>query len=196
MRRVWSRLRVTIRFVSPSPFLFGRLLEWSLARFALLSSTAGSRTRTSILDYPHCITFTFLFLFDPNSAVWLNLLLIFISMGVAAHTPPNFASAKAAYGSDVASGPIHTAAIVSLPLFSKINGIMQMVFAYGGAMIFPEFMAEMRRPMDFWKAMVSKSYYSLIKIEPVYSIALLYLTSRLRNRSDSVLLNCLSQQST
>jgi len=28
------------------------------------------------------------------------------------------------------------------------------VFAYGGAMIFPEFMAEMKRPMDFWKGMV------------------------------------------
>lgn len=37
---------------------------------------------------------------------------------------------------------------------SKVNGIMQMVFAYGGAMIFPEFLAEMRRPMDFWKGMV------------------------------------------
>jgi len=30
---------------------------------------------------------------------------------------------------------------------------MNMVFAYGGAMIFPEIMAEMRRPMDFWKGM-------------------------------------------
>lgn len=36
----------------------------------------------------------------------------------------------------------------------QVNGIMNMVFAYGGAMIFPEFLAEMRRPMDFWKGMV------------------------------------------
>ncbi|KAL5514736.1 hypothetical protein ACEPAG_2052 [Sanghuangporus baumii] len=86
-----------------------------------------------------------------NSAVWLNLLVIFITMGVVAHTPPNFASANAAYG--ISPAPVQTAAFVSLPLFSKVNGIMQMVFAYGGAMIFPEFMAEMRRPMDFWKAM-------------------------------------------
>ncbi|KAL5497898.1 hypothetical protein ACEPAH_2829 [Sanghuangporus vaninii] len=86
-----------------------------------------------------------------NSAVWLNLLVIFISMGVVAHSPPNFASAHAAFGLDPA--PVQTSAFVSLPLFSKVNGIMQMVFAYGGAMIFPEFMAEMRRPMDFWKAM-------------------------------------------
>lgn len=117
-------------------------------------------------------------------------------MGVAAHTPPNFASAVAAYGPEIASGPIHTATTVSLPLFSKINGIMQMVFAYGGAMIFPEFMAEMRRPMDFWKAMVSNNYSSLIKLEPVCSIVLLNLTCRLWNCSGSALLNCLSQQST
>jgi len=30
---------------------------------------------------------------------------------------------------------------------------MNMVFAYGGAMIFPEMLAEMKRPMDFWKGM-------------------------------------------
>ena len=57
----------------------------------------------------------------------------------------------AAYG--ISAGPIVTSKFVSLPLFSKVNGIMNMVFAYGGAMIFPEFMAEMRRPMDFWKGM-------------------------------------------
>ena len=82
----------------------------------------------------------------------MNLLTIFLSMGFVAHSPPDFAAAKAAFGIDPA--PVHTAKFVSLPLFSKINGIMQMVFAYGGAMIFPEFMAEMKRPMDFWKAMV------------------------------------------
>lgn len=74
-------------------------------------------------------------------------------MGVVAHSPPNVASAINAYGRATASGPITTAKFVPLPLFDKVNGIMQMVFAYGGAMIFPEFMAEMRRPMDFWKAM-------------------------------------------
>lgn len=87
------------------------------------------------------------------SAVWMNLLIIFISMGFVAHSPPNFPAAKAAYNLD--PGPVHTASFVSLPLFLKVNGIMNMVFAYGGAMIFPEFMAEMRRPMDFWKGMVS-----------------------------------------
>ncbi|KAF5373086.1 hypothetical protein D9758_001467 [Tetrapyrgos nigripes] len=86
-----------------------------------------------------------------NSAVWLNLIVIFTSMGFVAHSPPNFASAKAAFGID--PGPVMKSAFVSLPLSSKVNGIMNMVFAYGGAMIFPEFLAEMRRPMDFWKGM-------------------------------------------
>ncbi|EPQ55716.1 hypothetical protein GLOTRDRAFT_75865 [Gloeophyllum trabeum ATCC 11539] len=88
-----------------------------------------------------------------NMAIWINLLIIFISMGFIAHSPPNYASAVSSYGPEVASGPVHTSVIVNQPIYSKVNGIMQMVFAYGGAMIFPEFMAEMRRPMDFWKAM-------------------------------------------
>lgn len=92
-------------------------------------------------------------MFTPNHrAVWINLLIIFISMGFIAHSPPNFVSAMAAYG--IGPGPILKSKFVSLPLFNKVNGIMNMVFAYGGAMIFPEFMAEMRRPMDFWKGMV------------------------------------------
>jgi len=79
-------------------------------------------------------------------------LVIFISMGVIAHSPPNFASAEAAYG--ITQGPIIKAAFVSSTLANKVNGIMNMVFAYGGAMIFPEMLAEMRRPWDFWKGMV------------------------------------------
>ncbi|EJD50782.1 hypothetical protein AURDEDRAFT_159929 [Auricularia subglabra TFB-10046 SS5] len=89
-----------------------------------------------------------------NGAVWLNLLIIFLSMGIMAHSPPNVASAVSTYGEERASGPVHTEAFVSAPLFDKVNGIMNMVFAYGGAMIFPE-MAEMRRPMDFWKGMIA-----------------------------------------
>lgn len=85
--------------------------------------------------------------------MWLNLLLIFMSMGFIAHSPPNFTSAFKSFG--IAAGPVVTEKFGTGPLFAKVNGIMNMVFAYGGAMIFPEFMAEMRRPMDFWKAMVS-----------------------------------------
>lgn len=70
-----------------------------------------------------------------NGAVWINLLIIFLSMGFVAHSPPNFAAALASLGQP--QGPIVTHAITDIPLFNKVNGIMNMVFAYGGAMIFP-----------------------------------------------------------
>lgn len=62
-----------------------------------------------------------------SSAVWLNLLVIFLTMGIVAHSAPNVDSAQLSYGPDVASGPVRTAAFVSQPLFTKINGIMNMV---------------------------------------------------------------------
>lgn len=87
-----------------------------------------------------------------NTAVWFNLLIIFISMGVVAHSPPNYKAALQSLG--VPQGPVVTERFGSLPLYNRVNGIMNMVFAYGGAMIFPEIMAEMKRPMDFWKGMI------------------------------------------
>ncbi|GAB7342548.1 hypothetical protein MBLNU457_g0726t1 [Dothideomycetes sp. NU457] len=85
-----------------------------------------------------------------SSAIWLNLLVIFLSVGFIAHSPPNYASAKAAYG--VKAGPVVTQAFATYPFYSRINGVMNIVYAYGGATIFPQIIAEMRRPMDFLKA--------------------------------------------
>ncbi|KAF7309787.1 Aa-trans domain-containing protein [Mycena indigotica] len=87
-----------------------------------------------------------------NSAVWINLIIVFAAMGFVAHSPPNYAAAETSLG--VPFGPIQTQLFAKVPLFFQVNGIMNMVYAYGGAMIFPEIMAEMRRPMDFWKGMV------------------------------------------
>lgn len=80
-------------------------------------------------------------------------------MGVIAHSPPNYAAAFKSLG--VEKGPVVTQTFTHLPLYSKVciefgwidewnklsshattrytqvNGIMNMVFAYGGAMIFP-----------------------------------------------------------
>ncbi|KAF2095008.1 hypothetical protein NA57DRAFT_68057 [Rhizodiscina lignyota] len=102
-----------------------------------------------------------------NAAVFINLLIMFISMGVIAHSPPNFSIAV--LGSAGASTNPDTITpdkngnyppIVhynSLPnpnsLIGSINGLMQGVYAYGGAQLFVEFMAEMRRPRDFLKSM-------------------------------------------
>jgi hypothetical protein len=85
-----------------------------------------------------------------SSAIWLNILVIFLSVGFIAHSSPNYKSAKAAYNID--AGPVVTQAFASYPFYERINGVMNIVYAYGGATIFPQIIAEMRRPMDFLKA--------------------------------------------
>lgn len=42
---------------------------------------------------------------------------------------------------------------------AAINGLMQAVYAYGGAMLFTEFMSEMRRPHDFIKGMWGAQFF-------------------------------------
>lgn len=85
-----------------------------------------------------------------SSAIWLNILVILLSVGFIAHSPPNYAAANAAYG--ITKGPVITQAFATYPFYERINGVMNIVYAYGGATIFPQIIAEMRRPMDFLKA--------------------------------------------
>lgn len=40
------------------------------------------------------------------------------------------------------------------PLYDNVNGMFNGVFAFGGATMFYELMAEMRRPYDFWKGLL------------------------------------------
>ncbi|KAJ7445009.1 transmembrane amino acid transporter protein-domain-containing protein [Mycena galericulata] len=87
-----------------------------------------------------------------NASVYLNLCIIFISIGFAANSLPNYTAAFNSSG--LLPGPIQVlTTIPGQPLFVQINGVFNMVFAYGGAMIFPEIMAEMRRPRDFVKVL-------------------------------------------
>jgi hypothetical protein len=101
-----------------------------------------------------------------NVAVWLNLICMFITMGAAAHTPPNYRAVSQSAGMVIDGGvlvqpvngvypPVQTSG--GLPtsdgFAGSVSGAMQAIFAYGGSMVFPEFMAEMRRPRDFLQAM-------------------------------------------
>ena len=89
-----------------------------------------------------------------NSAIWMNVFIIIASMAVIAHTGPNFVAAKA--NNFVDPGPIFKTAgpPPDVAFDGQVVGLMQAVFSYGGAMIFIEFMSEMRRPFDFWKGML------------------------------------------
>ncbi|KAJ5495145.1 amino acid transporter [Penicillium diatomitis] len=103
-----------------------------------------------------------------NAAVWLNLMCMFVTMGGASHYPPNYSGASQAAGKNIGDGssvaPVNgvyppvmtTGGLPKSPTFAgTVSGAMQAVFAYGGSMIFPEFMAEMKRPKDFLTAMWS-----------------------------------------
>ena len=100
-------------------------------------------------------------------AVGCNVLIILITMGVMAHSPPNHAIAVlGSAGSAVDPSTITPDAQGRYPpvrhygglpdsssLIGSINGLMQGVFAYGGATIFVEIMTEMRQPWDFIKSL-------------------------------------------
>lgn len=114
-----------------------------------------------------------------NLAIWLNLLVIFLTMGIMAHSPPNYAiSVLGSAGAlvDPASitpddngnyPPVKHYSYLPDPssLTGSLNGLMSGVLAYGGAQLFIEFMAEMRRPTDFLKAMWGAQFF----IYSVYS---------------------------
>ncbi|CRG83329.1 hypothetical protein PISL3812_00680 [Talaromyces islandicus] len=114
-----------------------------------------------------------------NFAVWANLLVIFISMGVIAHSSPNFAistlgSAGSAVNPDTITPvdgkypPVmHYSGLPPNGLVGSINGLLSAVLAYAGIQLFVEFMAEMRRPRDFIKAMWGAQFF-------VYSVYLIY----------------------
>ncbi|KAG1824780.1 transmembrane amino acid transporter protein-domain-containing protein [Suillus subaureus] len=93
-----------------------------------------------------------------NVSIWLNVIVLIMTMAFVAHSSPNYLATP--FGQNV--GPVMTQAINLQPFQDQLNGIMQIVFSYGGAMIFVEFMAEMRRPMDFWKAMALSQVFIFI----------------------------------
>lgn len=116
-----------------------------------------------------------------NLAIWLNLLVIFITMGVMAHSKPNYAvSVLGSAGSLVDPDSITPDAAGNYPpvihygglpdagnLVGAMNGLLSGVLAYAGAQLFVEFMAEMRRPRDFLKAMWGAQFF-------IYSVYLIY----------------------
>ncbi|KAG0706985.1 transmembrane amino acid transporter protein-domain-containing protein [Suillus ampliporus] len=101
-----------------------------------------------------------------NLSIWMNIITLVMTMASVANSGPNYTAVAD-------TGPVQTYAIYVQAFQAQLNGIMQIVFSYGGAMIFVEFMAEMRRPMDFWKAMA----YSQIFIFVVYMFFGLFVYS-------------------
>jgi len=92
-----------------------------------------------------------------NLAIWLNVIVLIMTMAVVANTLPNYSMSADVNNIPEGDGIVHTFAGTpdyAVGFSTSINGLMQAVYSYGGAMLFCEFMAEMRRPWDFWKALV------------------------------------------
>ncbi|KAL3427796.1 transmembrane amino acid transporter family protein [Phlyctema vagabunda] len=97
-----------------------------------------------------------------NLSVWINLLIIFIVMGVSSNSPPYYDAVEKSFGPAFAEGPIHRYAGTPPAgmasggegFVGSLNGLNQAVYSYGGAMLFVAFLAEMRHPMDFWKGLL------------------------------------------
>jgi len=90
-------------------------------------------------------------------AVFLNLFIIFATMGVMAHSSPNYQLYAASHPDFDINHPdpiqVSGPAPPGLSIVDNVNGLMNAVFSWGGATLFVELMAEMRRPMDFWKGL-------------------------------------------
>jgi hypothetical protein len=65
--------------------------------------------------------------FLSSAAIFLNILIIFLSVGFIAHSAPNYSSAFAAYG--IKEAPVVKQAFATYPFFSRINGVMNIVYA-------------------------------------------------------------------
>lgn len=93
-----------------------------------------------------------------NINIWLNIIVMIITVaGIWSYLPVPSQS----YHVNL-SQPIQIAYWVpgyTKGWYAQVSGVQLAVFAYGGAMIFPEFMAEMRRPRDFWKSALCAQFF-------------------------------------
>jgi hypothetical protein len=105
-----------------------------------------------------------------NFAVWINLLIIFIVMGVAANSAPNIAAVQASTPDFDTTQPVHRyagtppdgAATGGSGFVGSLNGLNQAVYSYGGAMLFISFLSEMRHPWDFWKGILCADIFIFV----------------------------------
>lgn len=96
-----------------------------------------------------------------NLSVWLNIVSFIMILYACSHALPDYeAVTKSTLIKDI--GPIKTFAgpppseyQQQAPGFAgQFNGVNSMVYSWGGCLLFVAFLAEMRHPLDFWKAMM------------------------------------------
>jgi hypothetical protein len=96
-----------------------------------------------------------------NMSVWINIISFIIIMVACANYPIDYSAVtsstliKTIEPIKLFAGPPTDQYQQQATGFAgQFNGINQMVYSYGGALLFIAFLAEMRHPMDFWKGML------------------------------------------
>ena len=111
-----------------------------------------------------------------NFSVWCNVLTAIIAVAVSVHSEPNYATQFGAFGGagtpfgdlnfpngtvephlpimTFAGTPPTGMASGGTGFLGTYQGINSIIYAYGGAMLFFNLLAEMRNPWDFWKGML------------------------------------------
>lgn len=91
--------------------------------------------------------------FLANAAIWMNLFVIIATMACVSKELPNYTAAAGTL--NLSPGPVVTNVVVagSGHFTDQLNACMNIVYSYGGGLVFIEFMSEMKRPWDFWKGM-------------------------------------------
>ncbi|KAG0649264.1 hypothetical protein D0Z07_4091 [Hyphodiscus hymeniophilus] len=111
-----------------------------------------------------------------NLSVWLTVTVAFIAIGVSVNSAPNYAASFASYGGaglpfgdtnfpgGNATSHIGVKTFGGTPpagfasggtgFLGTYQGLNSIIYAYGGAMLFFNLLAEMRNPWDFWKGML------------------------------------------
>jgi hypothetical protein len=96
-----------------------------------------------------------------NLSVWINIVSFIIIMVACANFPIDYSAItqstriKSIESVKTFAGPPPDQYQQQATGFAgQFNGINQMVYSYGGALLFIAFLAEMRHPWDFWKGML------------------------------------------
>ncbi|EAS31534.3 amino acid transporter [Coccidioides immitis RS] len=96
-----------------------------------------------------------------NVSVWVNIISFIIIMVASANFGIDYAAVtRSTLIKEI--GPVRTFAGPPPDQYQQqahgfagqFNGVNQMVYSYGGALLFVAFMAEMRHPWDFWKGLL------------------------------------------
>ncbi|GAA94041.1 uncharacterized protein L969DRAFT_44800 [Mixia osmundae IAM 14324] len=89
-----------------------------------------------------------------SAAIWLNVLALLFTMIAMSDGEVNFGANSTKMSSD-GSWPHKTVlAIVPAPFQEKLSALLNLIYAYGGCIVYCEFLSEMRKPMSFIKSLI------------------------------------------